>query len=463
MHMLGGFVDSNATGHIAIIIAFLYQTVLMYIKLDLLIRLCEKEAPIKQKLILSVLCGGMAAVLIDFSRMGFIDFGVPVRMKPLLVSVPGIVITFVCALLCVWSLKLTPLRTLEITVYSYLYFQTVSSVGRIISSLIFAQTTETTDYFMYIQMYVMNFIVLSAIYRGMSYILTHKPHLLIIKSGSDTTPSTSIAFSVFQLCYVYFCASIIMVLVPDAFVANAISALLLAVFMALSILLINNRYAKAEIHSKETHIQSLFESMNQFNAVKHDFYNILQTYNGYLEVGDLEACKRYHRSLVEMTTQAGNLLDLSLRAVENPALIALFLNKNDQAEKTHVRLSIGIKCPLNELPIEDIDLCRILSCLLDNAIEAAADSMEKSAALTIDQNAELLHIITVTNSIDHPVDIPQMLAVGATSKIGHQGLGLANVQRIAAKYSHCGFEMTSTEREVTACIRLKRYRPLHNE
>lgn len=455
--MFSGFVHANATCYIAVIAAFLYQSVLMYIKSDLLIRMCEKKATIKIKLLLALFCGTFVFVFIELVKMRLIDLELSEQFIPIFVSLPGIVVTLIYAFFCLWSLKLTPLRTLEVTVYAYLYFQTLTGVNRIISALFFVQKAAVIDYSMNILMYAVNFSISLAILLAMSYILKKKPHLLIIKSGSDTTPNTSIAFSIFQLVYIYFCTAIIVFLIPNAIVGSAISLLLLAVFTALSIFLSKNRYAKAELLDKETFIQSLFESVNQFSAIKHDFYNILQTYNGYFELGDLEACKRYHETLVEITVQAGDLLDLSRRAVENPALISLFLNKNDYSEKMHVKLSIIIKCPLNELQMEDIDLCRIISCTLDNAIEAASDSEEKNVSLIIERKTESSNLITVTNSIDAPVNTTRMLVSGATSKSGHQGMGLYNVQKIIRKYPHSTFEIHSTEREVTARVSINSY------
>ncbi len=452
--MPSDLVHAETMRRIAVIVAYFYQSILMYMKLNLLIRLCEKKATIRQKLILALLCGGICVAFIDFPRLKLIESGISAQMMPFFISIPGVIITTLCFFFCVFSLKLTALRTLEVTVYSYLYFQAASGVSRMAGSLFFAPDQAMIDYSIYIQRYILNFIIMVAIFKGMSCVLKNKPHLLIIKSGSDTKPNTSVAFSVFQLCYVYFCAAVILVLVPDTAVANFISLLLLVVFTALCIVLSNNRYAQAEIHDKTVHIQSLFSSLNEFSSVKHDFFNILQTYNGYFALGDLEACKRYHQTLVEITTQAGNLLDLGRRAVENPALIALFLSKNDQAQKLHVRLNIDVGYPLNDLQMEDIDLCRVASCLLDNAIEAASVSKEKLVSFTVERKTDFLLMITIINSVDEPVNIDEMFPAGATSKAGHHGLGLANVKKIIEKYPYCEFEIKSAQREVTACIKI---------
>ncbi len=436
---------------IVIGVAFMYHMLLMYMKVGLHLRMSEVKLPRIQQVLFSLLFGSLA-FFGDFFKLVLAERTGLVELTPLFSSLPGVLITFTIWVYFVRLLKFRPLHAFEISVYTYLFFQTITGVTRLISAVFFAQPPGTIDYQRYLLMYAVNFAVSVAFFLWMRLILVRRPNLLIVKGMSSATREKSIAFAIFQLCFIYLSAALIMILIPKTIIGSTVSLIMLALFSAFSIALNSNRYQKAEIFNKEKQLQSLFESLNQFGAIKHDFYNILQTYNGYFAIGDLEACKRYHQSLVEMTIATGNLLDIGRHAVEHPALVSLLINKHERAAGMQTRLDIAIRCPLSDLPIQDIDICRIAACLLDNAIEAAAVSKEKSVSFTIERDENHVRRIVVANSSVGAIDISNVLTPGFTSKKGHQGIGLVNVQKIVERYPHCTLQMRGAEGEVVATL-----------
>ncbi len=444
---------SDEMRNIVICAAFIYQIVLMYIKVSLHLRMSEVRLSRLTKVLFTLFLGSLV-FFGDFFKLVLAATLGANKLTPIFVSLPGVIITFTLWVYFVKSLKFRPLHALEIAVYTYLYFQTITGVTRLIGAALFAQNPNVIDYSKYLGMYIVNFIVSIAFFIGMYYILDNNPKFLIVKGINKEVSPKSIAFPIFQLCFIYISAACIMIFIPKTVIGSFISLCMLALFSAFSLSLNSNRYAQAEISEKNNQMESLFKSLNQFSAIKHDFYNILQTYNGYFEIGDLEACKRYHQSLVEITTRAGDLLDLSQRAVENPALISLLLNKHERAENLKMILNISLKCPLSELPIKDIDICRIIACLLDNAIESAVETKEKRVSFIIEQENDEFQLITITNSTLKPIEVSKVFASGFTSKKGHQGNGLTNVKRIIEKYPSCTLEIKSTNNEVTVLLRL---------
>ncbi len=445
---------SVAMRNIVVCVAFIYQIVQIYIKFRMHQRMSEVRLPLHTTVLFTLILGSLV-FFGDVYKLVLADTAEEQRLAPLVASLPGVVITITLWVFFVRSLKFTPLHALEIAVYTYLYFQTVTGVTRVVGAIFFAQDPGAIHYGKYLGAYAVNFAVATALYVGMHHILEVNPKFLIIKGmGVDPAKKRSIAFPIFQLCFIYLSAACIMIFIPKTVAGSLISLCMLILFSAFSLSLNSNRYAQAEIREKDRQMESLFKSLNQFSAIKHDFYNILQTYNGYFELGDLEACKRYHKSLVEITTRAGDLLDLSRRAVENPALISLLLNKHARAEGLKIKLSIALRCPLSDLSLEDIDMCRIVACLLDNAIEAAAESKQKCLSFTIESEAGTDKLITITNSSLMPIEVAKAFAPGYTSKKGHQGAGLANVQKIIEKYQPCTLEMSNMGDEVVARLRL---------
>ncbi len=438
---------------VVLCVAFIYQFVLMYIKFGLHLRMSEVALPVITRALFSLLLGGLA-FFGDFFKLVLAERTGMTSLTPLFSSLPGVVITITIWVYFVKSLKFRPLLALEISVYTYLFFQTASGATRLVSAVFFAQDPTAVDYQKYLAVYAINFLVSIGIYSAMHYVLEHKPNLLIVRGMNNHISGRSGAFAVFQLVFIYICAALVMILIPKTIAGSTVSLIMLALFSAFSITLNSNRYAQAEIQDKEKQVESMLKSLDQFSSIKHDFYNILQTYNGYFEIGDLEACRRYHQSLVDMTTAAGDLLDLSRRAAEHPALVALLLNKHERAEGLNIHLSISLNCSLSGLAINDFDICRIVSCLLDNAIEAAAESKERRASFAIEQDAGRSKRITIINNSVAPIDVRNAYMSGFTSKNGHKGIGLANAKKIIERYPPCTLQLYSVSNEVVAVLEL---------
>ncbi len=439
--------------NIAVCAALIYQIVLMYIKFGLHLRMSEVRLPLRTRVLFTLSLGGLVFVG-DFYRLVLANTPDEQALIPVVASLPGVIITVTLWLYFVRTLKFAPIHALEVAVYTYLYFQTVTGVTRLLGAVFFAQDSSAIDYSKHLGMYTASLVVSIACYIGMYHILELKPKFLIFKGMDSETTKKSMIFPIFQLCFIYLCAAYIMIFIPKTVSGSLVSLCMLLLFSAFCISLNSNRYAQMDICEKERQMESLFHSLNQFSAIKHDFYNILQTYNGYFELGDLEACRRYHKSLVEITTRAGDLLDLSRRAVEHPALISLLLNKHERAEKLKVSLSISLRCPLSPLPIEDMDMCRIIACLLDNAVESAAETMQKKASFCIECKDGEGIWITITNSSLNPISVSSVFTPGFTSKKGHEGTGLANVKKIIEKYPGCALEMSNSSNIVIARLRL---------
>ncbi len=445
---------SDDMRNIVLCVAYIYQFALMYIKFGMHLRMGEVQLPKPKKIVIALILACLAFGG-DIYKYLLVDTAAMHKILPLVASVPGVIITILLWAYFVRALHFKPLHALEIAVYTYLYFQTVTGVTRVIGAMFFVQDPNQMNYAVCLAMYGVNFMVSIALYSLMHRILDERPRFLIIKGMGEDATNKNIWFPIFQLCFIFICAACIMLFIPQTVPGSFLSLCMLALFSAFCISLNSNRYAQAEIREKDRQMESLFNSINQFSAIKHDFYNILHTYNGYFELGDLEACKRYHKSLVEITTRAGDLLDLSRRAVEHPALVSLLLNKHEQAERVKVSMGVSLECPLSQLPVEDIDICRVISCLLDNAIEAAAEAEQKRVTFTIVHEKGMQNkIITITNSSRKPIELSDAFILGVTSKKGHQGAGLANTKKIMDRYPNCGFEISNTDSDVVVSLNL---------
>lgn len=115
-------------------------------------------------------------------------------------------------------------------------------------------------------------------------------------------------------------------------------------------------------------------------------------------------------------------------------MLDLMLNKYQYMCRTE-NIDFLVQCKTANLGyIESSDLITLLGNMLNNAVEAVKDSVEKRIELTINK-VNGFDIITCTNSCDKkPQSIGKMLKSTKTDD-GLHGLGVKSIRRIVKKYN----------------------------
>ncbi|HOQ00385.1 MAG TPA: GHKL domain-containing protein [Acetivibrio clariflavus] len=213
------------------------------------------------------------------------------------------------------------------------------------------------------------------------------------------------------------------------------------------ILLINTinfiRWGKIEILKQNVEFQNLYiqtlnEIIDGLRGFKHDYNNMLQVMQGYISVNDMEGLKNFHSQLLAESRKINNIVPLNSYIKDAPPVYGLLLSKISYSEIKNVTFNISVICKLKISNIKICDFCKILGILLDNAIEAAAESEKKLVELSIMESpAKTSLFIEISNSCAETVDISSIFKDGYTTKEGHTGFGLWEVQKILSKYKNC--------------------------
>jgi len=211
---------------------------------------------------------------------------------------------------------------------------------------------------------------------------------------------------------------------------------------------------RRRLRQANAQLAALSEAARELRGVKHDFYNLLNTYGGYIAVGDMGALKKYHEDLLGVTIAAGDRLDLAERLSENPALIALLLQKAQHAQACGVHLRTTLQGGIGHLPIDTFSLCRVLGNLLDNAIEAAAASPARRAEVRIEPKPDAHIHFVIENTIENDVDVQAITVPGVTTKQGHDGLGLSQAYAALARHPNALLTLSCRDGLFTARIDL---------
>ncbi len=231
---------------------------------------------------------------------------------------------------------------------------------------------------------------------------------------------------------------------------------MLVVIGTLIALIIRNRFTHIALYQEQLRYDILYEMSEEFRGWQHDTNNILQIYEGFIQVEDLTGLKAFHTKLFKNSESMGDQLDYLMELKDSPALYGLFLSMNTLAVQSDVHLDVSNVRLFIQIDIPDLDLCRLLTNLMKNAIESASLTEDGSVKVSISRSGDQHVVISITNDTPAPVDTARMFQKGFTSKEGHTGRGLSEVNKILAKYYGCTITADYEDQALTMYVHLPR-------
>lgn len=214
-----------------------------------------------------------------------------------------------------------------------------------------------------------------------------------------------------------------------------------------------------KIETLESYNKTLSIMYDNIRGFRHDFGNIVQALNGYVESNNQDGIKRMSDSLMKEFKSINNMGLLDPNIIKNPAIYSILTNKYYLAEQDDIEINIQVMMDFAQVEKYTYELCRILGILLDNAIEAARECEEKIINVKFIRdyraNRNLIIIENSYNEVD--IDIDKIFEKGYTSKAdckNEHGLGLWNVRKILKKMNN--FNLFTTKEELF-CQQLEIY------
>lgn len=183
-------------------------------------------------------------------------------------------------------------------------------------------------------------------------------------------------------------------------------------------------------------LESLYKEIRKF---KHDYINILSSMSGYIEEANYKDLKDYFNTVVVNYSKKIEVEDYHLSVLSNVKMIELkgiLSNKIIQAYKHELKMSIEVTEVIDRIDIDIIDLCRMVGILLDNAIEAACESIENVLELALIRNNDSISIVISNSMPNNQLPIYEIYKEGISSKGSSRGLGLSNYKELASRYKN---------------------------
>ncbi len=178
---------------------------------------------------------------------------------------------------------------------------------------------------------------------------------------------------------------------------------------------------------------------NNLRSFKHDYINIMASLAAYIDekkYDELETFFYNHilpmqKNLTQKNASLNNLLHIHILELKSILYTKLVLAVNQNIEVT-----LDIPDEIESIPMESIDLIRMLGIYLDNAIEACLETANPMIHFHLGKiNQDIVFIISNT-FIDKGLSVTQMYKKGVTTKGTGHGFGLYNVSEILNRYNN---------------------------
>lgn len=170
---------------------------------------------------------------------------------------------------------------------------------------------------------------------------------------------------------------------------------------------------------------------NTLRAQRHDFLNHLQVVYSLMEMNEYDEASNYIEKVYEDIKKVNRVLKTS-----NIAINALLQAKQLDCEERGIVAHLEIATTLDKLIVPSWEMCRILGNLIDNAIDATEENVNKLIQIDISEELKNYKFIVKNNGVMIHKDIQDKIFQPGFSTKGEkgQGMGLAISKGIVDKY-----------------------------
>lgn len=202
-----------------------------------------------------------------------------------------------------------------------------------------------------------------------------------------------------------------------------------AIFLMMATSLNRNARLQQEnqlLSLRQQRYENLRAAMEETRQARHDMRHHLNQISALAEMGDMGKLKTY------LAQTVSRIPGLDIHFCENRAADSVLGYYCTLAKREGIPFHAQIDLP-ERLPVDEVDLCLVLSNLLENALEASlrTASARRQIQVTAYSHADRLLLIEVKNTFDG--EIKEKDGVFRSSKRNGNGIGIQSVRHIAEK------------------------------
>lgn len=165
---------------------------------------------------------------------------------------------------------------------------------------------------------------------------------------------------------------------------------------------------------------------NTLRSQRHDFLNHLQVVYSLMEMEEYEEANAYIEKVYGAITSVSRVMKTA-----NPAINALLQVKLAACEKAGIKVQVNIQSAWKDLPIPGWEMCKVLSNLIDNAIDALEEVTDRQLTVTLTEDLKFFRFSVSNNGPMIPLKSQKSIFnPGITTKSAGHGMGLFIVKKV---------------------------------
>ncbi|WP_247922304.1 GHKL domain-containing protein [Streptococcus sp. oral taxon 431] len=216
---------------------------------------------------------------------------------------------------------------------------------------------------------------------------------------------------------------------------------------------------KFEQEHLQTYTDEIVALYNEIRGFRHDYAGMLVSMQMAIDSKDLQEIDRIYNQVLVKANQklrSDKYTYFDLNNIEDSALRSLIAQSIVYARNKDVEFTLEVKDIITRLSIDLLDLVRIMSVLLNNAVEGAAESYSKQMEVAVIK-MDLETVIVIQNSCKYTMTPSEdLFELGFSTKGRNRGIGLNNVKEILDKYENIILETEMEDSKFRQIIRFKR-------
>ena len=251
--------------------------------------------------------------------------------------------------------------------------------------------------------------------------------------------------------------------------SSMIATICFLMFMSILFYLqsIREKYEKEEqIKQKEQeqlqlqkYTDEIVSLYNEIRGFRHDYGGMLASFQSAIHTGDIKEVERiYQEVLVNANLQlrSDKYTYFDLNNIGDSALRSVMIQTLFKARDYNIELTFEVKDFVKPLPIKLLDLVRMTSVLLNNAIEGAAESYQKTMNVSlVDLDTETILVIQNSRK-KRQLDLEMIYQTDFSTKGEGRGLGLSNIKEIINNYEGIILDTNIEDEYFTQVMRVRK-------
>ena len=216
---------------------------------------------------------------------------------------------------------------------------------------------------------------------------------------------------------------------------------------------------KEEQRQLQLYTDEIVGLYNEIRGFRHDYAGMLTSLQTGINSGDMKEVERiFHNVLSQanISLRSDDYSFFELNNVQDTALRSVLIQTIFKARECGVEIVFEMKDVIETLPMKLLDLVRVASVLLNNAVEGAAESPSKTMNVSLVKLDKEIVFVIQNSRQSRYINLEEIYEVGFSTKGENRGLGLNNVKEIIDKYDEVILETDIETNYFIQVVRFKR-------